>query len=157
MQLTKNFTLAEFTNSDLAVRYSLDNVPGAVALSNIEMLTESLLQPMREGLGALYISSGFRSEAVNQKAGGSKNSQHCLGRAADIKSIVGYSSLGVCQWVLDSGLEFDQLINEFSFWSHISYNKDNNRREVWTAVKVLNRKTDKWETKYIEGLANDGN
>ena len=42
----------------------------------------------------------------------------------------------IYQWVLKSGLQFDQMINEFDFaWIHISLKKDNNRKQVLEAYK----------------------
>ena len=45
-----------------------------------------LLQAIREHFGkAVTITSGYRTAAHNAKVGGSKSSQHLLGRAADIQ------------------------------------------------------------------------
>lgn len=45
-----------------------------------------LLQAIREHFGrAVVITSGYRTAAHNAKVGGSKSSQHLLGRAADIQ------------------------------------------------------------------------
>ena len=45
-----------------------------------------LLQCIREHFGkAVTITSGYRTPAHNAKVGGSKSSQHLLGRAADIQ------------------------------------------------------------------------
>lgn len=45
-----------------------------------------LLQCIREHFGkAVTITSGYRTPAHNAKVGGSKSSQHLLGRAADIR------------------------------------------------------------------------
>ena len=39
-------------------------------------------------------------------------------------------------WVVNSHLEFDQMINEFDFaWIHISLKKNKNRKEVLEAYK----------------------
>ena len=40
----------------------------------------------------------------------------------------------IYEWVLDSGLEFDQMINEFDFsWIHISLKDKDNRKQVLEA------------------------
>ena len=45
-----------------------------------------LLQAIREHFGqAVVITSGYRTAAHNAKVGGSKSSQHLLGKAADIQ------------------------------------------------------------------------
>ena len=42
----------------------------------------------------------------------------------------------IYDWILESGLEFDQMINEFDFaWIHISLKKDNNRKQILEAYK----------------------
>ena len=39
-------------------------------------------------------------------------------------------------WILNSGLEFDQMINEFDFsWIHISLKAKDNRKQVLEAIK----------------------
>ena len=44
------------------------------------------LQDLRDRVGApVNITSGYRSPEYNKRIGGSPNSQHILGRAADIK------------------------------------------------------------------------
>ena len=48
-------------------------------------LAENIFQPIREHFDTpIYISSGFRSEALNEAIGGSKTSQHSKGEAIDI-------------------------------------------------------------------------
>jgi uncharacterized protein YcbK (DUF882 family) len=45
-----------------------------------------LLQAIREKIGkSITIVSGYRCEKHNHKVGGAKQSQHCLGNAADIR------------------------------------------------------------------------
>ena len=42
----------------------------------------------------------------------------------------------IYDWVLESGIEFDQMINEFDFsWIHISLKGEDNRRQVLEAYK----------------------
>ena len=42
----------------------------------------------------------------------------------------------IYDWVLKSGIEFDQMINEFDFsWIHISLKKNSNRKQVLEAYK----------------------
>ena len=50
----------------------------------------------------------------------------------------------IYDWILESGIEFDQMINEFDFsWIHISLVKKGNRRQVLEAFK-----DDDGDTKY---------
>lgn len=57
--------------------------------SDVVLLDEELvvlLQCIREHFGKpVYITSGYRTAAHNAAVGGSKSSQHLLGRAADIQ------------------------------------------------------------------------
>ena len=42
----------------------------------------------------------------------------------------------IYDWILESGIEFDQMINEFDFsWIHISLVKNGNRKQVLEAFK----------------------
>ena len=42
----------------------------------------------------------------------------------------------IWDFVLDSGLEFDQMINEFDFsWIHISLKESKNRKQILIAYK----------------------
>lgn len=77
MKLTTNFTREEFDCHDGT------KVP-AELLPNIQKLAEQL-QILRDNLGeSIHINSGYRSPAYNKRIGGVKNSQHVLGKAADI-------------------------------------------------------------------------
>ena len=78
MRLTKNFTQREFKSRDGAP------MPDDV-LTNIKELASNL-QVLRDFLGEpIRINSAYRSPEHNKAIGGVKNSQHILGRAADIK------------------------------------------------------------------------
>ena len=42
----------------------------------------------------------------------------------------------IYDWIIDSGLEFDQMINEFDYsWIHLSLRKKDNRKQVLLAYK----------------------
>ena len=77
MKLTENFTREEFDCRDGT------KVP-AELMPNITKLAGQL-QILRDNLGeSIYINSGYRSPAYNKRIGGVSNSQHVLGKAADI-------------------------------------------------------------------------
>lgn len=120
--LSPNFSLADMVRSQTAVRLQLNN---DVAFESVEYLAlqalcESILEPIRAYFGAVQISSGYRSPAVNKAVGGASTSQHCKGEAVDIL-IPGVAVRDVCIWIRDSALPFDQLIWEFDAWTHVSY------------------------------------
>ena len=138
MRLSKNFVLSEITRSNTANRLGIDNEPTKKDLENIQRLITNILQPMRDALGPIRISSGYRNKELNVAIGGSSRSQHCKGEALDIQF---WKDGQMCNkeiydWIIDNAIEFDQMINEFDFsWIHISLKKANNRREVLEAYK----------------------
>ena len=93
---------------------------------------------MRDALGPIRISSGYRNPNVNRAIGGSTKSQHCKGEALDLQfwNNGKISNKEIYDWVLNSEIEFDQMINEFDFaWIHISFIKEGNRKQVLEAYK----------------------
>ena len=152
MKLTPNFTLSEMTKSDTALRLDMDNTPNAVQVENLKTLCEKVLQPVRDHFGkGVKVNSGFRHPQVNEAVGGSKTSDHCKGRAADIE-IPGVANGDLAQWIVDN-LEFRQVILEFytpgvpdSGWVHVSFNPEDNKKQVLTATKQRGK------TVYLEGL-----
>ncbi|NET50936.1 MAG: hypothetical protein F6K09_20050 [Merismopedia sp. SIO2A8] len=129
--LSRNFTLSEMTQSETADRLGLRNTPNSTETANLKKLACSLLQPARDALGPLRITSGFRSEAVNRAVGGVPNSDHRLGYAADvIPANVGTRTFA--EWVARN-VPFDQIILEFGTpqnpsWIHVSVNPRNRRQ-----------------------------
>lgn len=134
-KLSPNFTLGEMIASQAASRRGIDNTPGIAATAALEALCQNVLQPVRDNYGPVIVSSGYRSRTVNRAIGGSGNSQHCLGQAADFR-VSGESNLAVCQWIMRN-LKFDQLIYEFGErgWVHCSYRVGRLRHEVRRAIR----------------------
>ena len=119
MNLTPNFTLEELTASETAARHGIDNTPGPIAMQNLTRLA-NFLEEVRKVLGKpIMINSAYRGPEVNKHVGGSKNSQHMVGCAADIR-VPGMSPDAVCKAIIASELQYDQLIREFDSWTHIS-------------------------------------
>ena len=138
MRLSKNFTLKEVTRSNTARRLGIDNTPKNHHLKSMQRLITNLIQPMRDALGPIRITSGYRSPELNRAIGGSKKSQHSKAEAVDIQfwSEGQMKNQLIYDWVLNSGIEFDQMINEFDYaWIHISLKEKNNRKEVLEAYK----------------------
>jgi zinc D-Ala-D-Ala carboxypeptidase len=152
MNLTKNFTLEEMTKSETALRYDIDNTPNEQEISAMKLLAEKVLQPVRDHFGkGVKVNSGFRNQDVNQKVGGSRNSDHTRGQACDIE-IPGIPNAELAEWIKDN-LEFNQLILEFytpgvpdSGWVHVSYIPEDNKKQVLTATKKDGK------TVYLQGL-----
>lgn len=138
MKLSEHFTLEEFTFSQTAVRFGIDNTPSQAVIKNMTNLCEYILEPIRRRIDKpLFISSGYRSPALNRAIKGAKNSQHITGHAADI-SVSGMSTEELYQWVKKSHLYYDQIINEFNSWVHVSFSSIA-RLEAMRATKVNGR------------------
>tara|TARA_R110001599_G_scaffold79478_3_gene215350 strand:+ start:4887 stop:5354 length:468 start_codon:yes stop_codon:yes gene_type:complete len=136
MRLSKNFVLSEIIRSNTARRLNISNAPNKEHLRSLQILIRDLIQPMRDALGPIRISSGYRNPALNRAIGGSRKSQHCKGEALDIQFWKDGKMCNkeVYDWVIEEGIEFDQMINEFDFaWIHISLKDKGNRRQVLEA------------------------
>ena len=144
MRLSKNFMLREFVNSITASRKGISNKPTDVHLANLKLLIDNIIQPIRDKIGPIRISSGYRSVALNRAIGGSSRSQHCKGMASDIQFVRDneMDNKVIFDTILEMELDFDQMINEFDYsWIHISYNKKKNRKIVLEAYKDYTNKT----------------
>jgi hypothetical protein len=80
------------------------------------------------------VSSGYRCPRLNRHIGGAAKSQHLTGHAADIQSFT-FGNEALFRKIIELGLPFDQLINEFDYrWVHVSYDPKRNRREILRAT-----------------------
>jgi hypothetical protein len=112
-------------------------MPNAEHTENLIELARKIFEPIRVQLNKpIYISSGYRSKALNAAIGGSKTSQHTKGEALDIDQGNKKDNKEIFDFIKDN-LDFDQLINEFDYdWIHVSYNTSGKqRRSVLDAVK----------------------
>lgn len=141
MDLTKNFPLREMLRSQTATRMGFEEQfnPSQDIIDNLRLLCENVLQPLRDSLGrGVFVNSGYRSPRTNEAVNGSKTSQHLSGQAADIE--VGHLTIEqLYQRIKNSGLPFDQLIQEFDQWVHVSYNAAGGRRQCLRAVRENGR------------------
>ena len=149
MELSKNFTLREMTRSQTATRKGISNTPSGTHQSNLVLLCQNILQPLRDYYGRpLRVTSGYRSPELCIAIGSSVNSQHAKGQAADFE-IPGVSNKELAEYI-NENLNYDQLILEFftpddpmSGWVHCSFNnKAENRKQFLRAYK------DNGKTKY---------
>ena len=119
MQLSEHFTLEELTHSEVAERKNLDNTPNALEVANLVRLA-ALLEEVRSLLNKpIMLNSGFRSKAVNDSVGSRDTSQHRIGCAADIR-VPGMTPKQVVEAVIASNIGYDQIIEEFGSWTHLS-------------------------------------
>lgn len=141
--ISKNISYKEATHSTTAKRLGIDNTPNAEQMSNMRYVAENVFQPIREHFGVpIYISSFYRSEALNRAIKGSSSSTHIKGEAIDLDADVfgRINNAQIFNYIKDN-LEFDQLIWEFGTddnpaWVHVSLSKRNNRNQILKAIKV---------------------
>ena len=127
-----NFKMSELIHSDTAAKYKINNMPDINSLDNMLDLITYCLQPIREKIGKpMIITSGYRCSTLNNhpEIRGVKNSQHTTGQAVDFV-ITGMAPDQIIAKIKSFGIEFDQLINEYNRWVHISFNKGKNRHQV---------------------------
>jgi zinc D-Ala-D-Ala carboxypeptidase len=138
-QLSEHFTLEELCHSDVALRAGIDNSttdPSIVA--SLTDLAIHILEPIRRQFNIPFSpTSGYRCLALNTLIKGAANSQHMVGKAADIV-LPTVTRPQLAEWIRVN-LDFDQLILEYyspgqpdSGWVHCSYNTGNNRKQVLT-------------------------
>lgn len=144
IRLSKNFVLSEFVRTSTG----FDNIPNETEIENIRSLAKNVLQPLRDYLARpVVISSGFRSQQVNEAVGGSETSQHRTGEAADI-SVEGVTNKQIIDAIIFLALPFDQLIDEktmsggrLASWVHVSFSANRQRAQVlaarWDGTKTI--------------------
>ena len=178
MKLSQHFTLGELTKT--SYHTSDGNIPSHVAIENLRRLCVEWLELLRErynlSLGpgpndrsdlstgpgpsdrCVIINSGYRSEEVNMKCGGAKNSNHLTGCAVDIRCDGPEQMIRYAAILLDIDNEkshnrdrscvptvaseqsssahcenFDELILEkrgTTYWIHFAVRPKDNRRKI---------------------------
>lgn len=154
MRLSKNFTLKELIASNTALRLGIDNTPSKEGIWKLTLLATNLLQPIRNELGPLRVTSGYRSPELNKAIGGSTKSQHCKCQAVDLQFVKRnkMDNIKIFETLMSLQLEFDQCILEFGdateyinpdypAWIHLSYKITDNRNQTLVAYKDENNKT----------------
>ena len=122
----KYFSIKELTASFKATQLGIKNEPTKQALVNLESLVLNILDPLRAAWGgAIKVTSGYRSAALNKAVKGSPTSAHRYGYAADIVPADGRISVFksfVVKWLKENEISFDQYIDEAdgSEWVHIA-------------------------------------
>jgi len=148
MKITKNLSLSELTASRTAKRLGIDNTPTKEHLENLKEVGAIIFQPLRDFFKTpIYVSSGYRSEALNKAIGGAKSSQHMKGEALDLDADVYgvITNADIFHYIKDN-LVFDQLILEnvgndgTGGWIHVSYSNGKNRGKVMV-MDIVNGKS----------------
>jgi hypothetical protein len=131
-RLGKYFTLEELVESDTAIVKQINNTPSPEVVARLKLLVEKVLDPVRGLFGRqIHVNSGYRSGELNKAVKGAANSQHLKGEAADISAGSKSDNKALFELIAGSGVEFDQLIDEYDYrWVHVSYKKEGNRKQV---------------------------
>ena len=149
MKLSKNLSLNEVIKSNTAERRGIDNSPNDTHLANLKYLAEQVFQPIRDHFDVpIYISSGYRSPALNEAIGGSPRSFHSHGMALDLDQDgrnKGVSNADVFYFIKEN-LPFSELIWEFGTednpnWVHVAIAKGRENEKKTKIAEKINGKT----------------
>ena len=149
MKLSKNLSLNEVIKSNTAERRGIDNNPNETHLANLKYLAEQVFQPIRDHFGVpIYISSGYRSPALNEAIGGSPRSFPSHGMALDLDQDgrnKGVSNADVFFFIKEN-LPFSELIWEFGTednpnWVHVAIAKGRENEKKTKIAEKINGKT----------------
>ena len=154
MRLSKNFTLNELTYSSTALRRGIDNEPSKEGILKLTLLATSLLQPLRNAVGPLRITSGYRSPELCLALGSKISSLHAKYEAIDLQYVRRgkMDNLAIYNALIELDLDYDQCILEFGdateyidpenpAWIHLSWKVNDNRKQTLIAYKDINNKT----------------
>jgi len=127
----------EFIVSEEATRNGIDNNPSSRVIDNLRWTAENLeLIWLVLAKPLLIVSSGgYRSPTLNARIGGSKNSDHLFGLAADVIAPRYGSPYAVADAIANSpGIQFHELILEYDAWVHVSFPSGRNdaKRKIYT-------------------------
>lgn len=118
----KYFSLPELCRSYRAEKDGINNTPDFYQVANLCRLCELVLDPVREKVKfPIIVTSGYRSQELNNVVGGVATSQHVLGCAADIVC----GDMKGLEKALKENPNYDQLIvetrnNGKNMWYHVS-------------------------------------
>jgi len=130
--ISKHITLQESIFSQKAIDKGIKNEPNKLELDAMKYVAENLFEPIREWYDKpIIINSFYRCKELNKEVRGSKTSGHVLGNSIDITAGPKLENKKIFDFIKLSGLEYDQLINEYDYtWLHISLKKSGNRKQI---------------------------
>ena len=118
MYTPKWFTLEELIRTDSTSQEN--NIPSWDCVVRLMSLCRYILDPVREKYGKpITVTSGYRSQFLNELVGGVPTSQHRFGLAADLCCS---DPKALFDLISESDLPFDQLIYyQKRKFVHVSY------------------------------------
>lgn len=110
----KEITLKDLVTSDVAKRKKIDNNPTLSARKNLQWLVDFVIPKLQTLIessckGEITITSGYRSQELNDIVGGVAGSYHTHGLAIDF-SINTAKPERLMQWIYNLEIPFDELI-----------------------------------------------
>lgn len=131
MNITENFTFAEFEASPIAKEKGIANVISSFEVrDSVVALVREVLQPLRGLYGKpMKVNSGYRSPELNKAVGGVATSQHCKGEAADIATGSAAESYRLAKLAKENGIPYDQCILYPTF-VHFSHKLNGEQRHT---------------------------
>jgi uncharacterized protein YcbK (DUF882 family) len=133
IQLSRHFTALEFANSKDGF---------ALKLPRIELVEK--LQRLRDIVGPIRVTSGYRTEKFNASIGGARNSNHLLGLATDIVfDFTNWSEIALLEIVEKTGFNnlgiyYDK--NNKIMWLHVDIGKAWNTGNGWNKYRAMSVK-----------------
>lgn len=133
--ISKNFSMYEFIQSDTANAKKIDNTPTKVNEMKIIDLVMNICQPVRDYMNiSCTVNSGYRCPALNKAVGGATNSAHMQGGAADITFGSKTLNKKAFDWI-KKNCKYRQLIWEKGDssgpqWIHVEYRDGDNKMQV---------------------------
>lgn len=130
--ISNHISLEEAIESPTALRHGIKNVPNEEELDAMKFVAEHLFEPIREWYSKpIRINSFYRCRELNKAVKGSLTSGHVLGNSIDITGGNKKENQKIFSFIKESGLFYDQVINEYDFtWIHISLKKSGNRKQI---------------------------
>lgn len=133
-KLSPHFTVGEMLRSGTAIRLGIKNVPeehpedgltNEEVVENLRLLAVKVLEPLRQRVGRVIVTSGYRCRVLNRAVGGVATSQHLCGQAADIHVTANEMCRKYAR-IIRQLTPFDQHILEPAGslqkrWIHVSY------------------------------------
>jgi putative chitinase len=117
MKISTYFTIDELTVTQVR---GIDNTPPPEVVDALKDLAHRLDDVRTFLHNPVIVTSGYRCPRLNEIVGGSPNSAHMAGHAADF-ICPGYGPpLYAARVLVQSGIKFDQLILEYG-WVHMSF------------------------------------
>lgn len=130
MKLSEHFSLEEMTRSETAQIRHIINNPSELAIDNLTILCQRVLEPTRKIVGKpLIINSGYRSERLNSAVGGVKSSYHLTGKAADIHADNEEDAMNIAKAALRQRITDTAIVESYlgaaapkrKYWVHVQW------------------------------------